>query len=306
MNLIAAINLRTLLISLLLYRQKNNLFVISTSDETIKEKLEHEGYLVFNMKIISNTCFLDKFIEQYSIQKRFNKFLNEHGLVNRIDNYIGFDHVFTIMKFMKDDCKYTVLEEGAGNYLPIDDVKRIFKQSMLKKLAMLLLGQGKFIDYIPFGYDNRVREVMLTGICDIPELLKYKTRLIDLNSLWNIADKSIKIFINELFSFDPNKYDNKIVVLTQLFDNANDSMKFSFYDKYVEDTEEYVIKIHPRERDCYSKKYSRLFVDNNRFPFELIKLNGVMPKKIITIQSTASKEYEGLCEIEYIIPDFKF
>ena len=306
MNLIAAINLRTLLISLLLYEQKDNLFVISTSDQKIKEKLENKGYLVFNMNIVSNINFFSKFIEQLSIQKKFHKFLMENGIVNSIDNYIGFDHVFTIMKFMKKECKYIVIEEGLGNYQPKFVVKKLFRQNLIKKIGMLLLGQTKFFDYIPYGYNDRVNEVILTGLCDTPELLKSKAKIISLDNLWDSVNNSTKIFINNLFSFKPNKYDNKIVVLTQPFDNASDNKKISFYNKYVEDTSEYVIKIHPREKDCYSDKYTKLYVDSNRFPFELIRLNKVVPRKIITIQSTASKEYEKLCKVEYIMPDFKF
>lgn len=306
MKLVSAINYRTLLLALLLYDNKDYVYVISTQDDNVAKKLEANGYVVFNMKINSYLTGFKKFCEQCDIQKRFHKFLLEHKIEDSIEEYIGFDHVFTIMKFMKEDCKWTVLEEGTGNYESIDSLKRIFHQSFIKKIAMIVLGQQKFLDYIPFGYNELIDRIILTGILPVPKLLKERTSLVSLNGLWNNALENKRAFINNLFSFEPDRYDDKIVVLTQVFDGYDDESKLNFYNRYIKDSDDYVIKIHPREQDCYSNSYKNVYVDNNRWPFELLLLNGVIPKKIITIQSTAAKEYEKICNVEYIKPDFKF
>ena len=98
----------------------------------------------------------------------------------------GHDHMRLSRAFVNNKIK--VIEDGLANY----DFKYAQNYNCY-------LDNGR--QYSPFGYDEMVEKVVLTGQFDIPELLLKKVEIIQPSKLWGELSYDEKILMAKIFGF---------------------------------------------------------------------------------------------------------
>lgn len=184
---------------------------------------------------------------------------------------------------------FTLLEDGVGNYnMPQKQTIIPIEKGIKSKLKGTLKQK-----YFPlWGTSDRISEIFLTGIDKIPDIIKNKVKLFDLQDLWNkTRDKEQ---IKKIFNVDNLKHinGNKTLLLTQPLYKDIDK-HIAFYKELVKDIPEkdLIIKPHPATANIdYKKYFPNAFCLNEiaYTPVELLFLIGLKIDKVISICCSAS------------------
>ena len=294
-------NYRTLLIELMMFSKDTCIFLLQEATSgTVAEKMKQNGYNCISYKRLrtsnqfANICAYYR--QQLKNLPQIIKVIKEKGY-----EVFGADHIFSFSNFFINE-GINVIEEGFSNYTPKDELFRQNGFGTVKYFVnKMLLFQWKSFSYEPYGYDKRSKSLYLTGMLPVPNELKKKAKLIQIEDLW--SDKKNKD-INTLFSFDPSVYDGKIVLLTQTLSEdgaCTEKQKIKMYREIVRKYDDnIIIKKHPREETNYEISIPGVYVDKGMYPIELLVLNGVNIKKAVTINSTAALSCRKLCDVEFL------
>jgi len=272
--------------SLLLYllitnKNKNDIFIFgdgigknihkrlnAISFPYTKDKRKHKLYiLILRIKIFFKTLF------DYNIK------------------VYGHDHIrfaFPLYDY-KDSF---VIEDGEGNYLDTFPKKKNMDKFKEKKLRFF----GEYQQYIwKYGRHSNIKKVFLTKKKNIPNNIKNKVEIIDVQQLWDKKSSEEKNEIFKIFGFEADKLnidEESIIFFTQplsedkiLSKSEEISIYQNVFSKY--EGEKIIIKPHPREKKDYSKIFPNYFVLDREFPAELIFLLNINIKKVSTIYSSA-------------------
>lgn len=296
----------------------------------LKYKITSDDLVILTSKL--GSVSLDKSIYNYFILKNINVFISKNqGIKNRVLrclNYI-FNHIrldyklnlitrkSNITEYIGDDtdmaifssfyCKYpiTLIEDGTANYTSYETIqKSSYKNKLLKKIIYDFCLIGNMGEYRIYGYDKYINHIVLTGISQVPDELKDKVELVSLDYLWNRLDSKYRNEINNIFEFDFELFNNKTIFLLQEFERFSEEFEVDYnlelLSKYNKN--EIVIKAHPRQKESFINKIKKngYEVCMSSFPAELIFLNRVMIKKIITICSSAAYNFIGYCDVEIL------
>lgn len=220
-------------------------------------------------------------------------------LTKKLEIY-GNDSMDIALPFRKN-FKY-IIEDGTLNYIEYIPPVRSFKDNLK------LFFRGMYSNYIPFGAAENIEKVYLTGIAEIPESIKNKVELINLQQLWDNKSEIEKLEILELFGFENNILE-KIkgrdeILLTQPFSEdeiMNEDEKMNIYTDIMKnyDMKNMIIKTHPREKTDYRKYFPEALVLDNVFPFEILTLLGAEFKRAVTVFSTAALGLGENCQIDF-------
>ena len=225
-------------------------------------------------KIIFNNFQYIKYLK-YSLGKSYN--------------YIwGNDEFFFSSKYRNQGIK--LIEDGPFN----KETKDFFKirRNKQERLYLNYWFYWYFKDYIPYGYDSKVKQIYHTSSIKLNSEIENKGVLIDLHKIWNSLHEGQKNKILMLFGIDVvnsrrlNKYST--VLVTQVLP-IPDEDKISIYEKMVEgiDMSQVLIKTHYAERTDYKKYFPEATVISMPIPMQLFDLLGYSPTKILTISSSA-------------------
>jgi len=205
----------------------------------------------------------------------------------------GHDHLWFSSYFIKN--KIVVFEDGLINYTftPKNNFKKLIRRKLFNNIE-------------PYGVSEKAEKIYLTGITDIPERIKNKVQIIDINTLWNNLDSRRQIEINDFFDFkfESHFYNSGLIfLLTGPFSEAgwmSETDKIKLYKKILENykSKVVIIKPHPREKTIYSEIFPHLLVLPSYLPFELITLNKIKVKKIVTISSSSAMS-KNKYEVDY-------
>ncbi len=217
----------------------------------------------------------------------------------------GLDHILG-SDYFKSFYDIILFEDGTKNYCP-EEIKKAMKllneKSIKKKISSKLV-----LETPSFGIYKNVKKIFLTGILDVPEELKNKVEIINLEMLWKNKTLKQKDEILEFFNvkdfFYKNKFQEKTIFLTQpLSEDGILSLEEeiilykSVMEKY--DEKNLIIKTHPREKKDYKKYFPNIEILDKKFPFELFKLNNVKFKKVATIFSTGAYNLGEETEVDF-------
>lgn len=212
--------------------------------------------------------------------------------------------------------KFIVVEDGTMNYsydaLKGEKEKANKYLTFSKKLRKrFVYGIKKF--YPTLGQSEKVEKIILTGILPIPEVIKSKVEIINIEEKWNSLTKEkqreiLSIFNIEIEDFEVLKNSvNKFLLLTQPLSEdgiMSEEEKISIYKNILQERniKEVYIKIHPRERTNYIKELQNIKVHiiKKDFPVEILFLLNINFSKVITLFSTAALNFKGKGEIEFI------
>lgn len=201
----------------------------------------------------------------------------------------------------RNSFKYLV-EDGTINYIDYQHPIRSFKE----RIKLFL--RGTYSEYIPFGKAKNIEKIYLTGIAEIPESIKEKVEIVNLQDLWNKKSKEEQLEILELFGFEDNileiiKGRDEILLTQPLSEDEimSEDEKMKIYMDIMKnyDSEKMIIKTHPREKTDYRRYFPKALVLDNVFPFEILLLMGIEFKRAVTIFSTAALSIGKDCEIDF-------
>lgn len=188
-------------------------------------------------------------------------------------NFYGVDHVF-FADFLTIK-KYNLLEDGLVNY--------VFRQKNNNPFY-------KFMIKHPYGVNSNCRKIFLTGVSEIPDIIKDKVELV---SITNSKHKSLLLDFFKLKPIKPNK--ENVLLITQPFSEDNlcsEDEKVDLYKRVVESldldtTKQIFIKPHPRETTNYKQYFKNIIVIDKNIPIEVYGLSGINFDYGITLFSTA-------------------
>lgn len=195
-----------------------------------------------------------------------------------------------------------LIEDGIWNYA---DHNKVIKFKYLRRLLF-----GKIVSQGAWGRSDNVEKIILTGIKEIPESIKYKSEIISIEELWNNSSigKKTKILEYFNFSYDEIKYVSKfkILVLTQPLSEdllMPEYDKLNLYRKLLCDVigkEPILFKLHPRDKTDYRKYFSNIEIFDKPIPMEILSLFGIRFDKVYTIFSTAAKNLPYKSEVHFL------
>lgn len=213
-------------------------------------------------------------------------------LIRRFDKksirVYGQDHAPIASLFRS--CNFTVIEDGMANY---ED-----KNSIEKKYKMVCgLLPDERLPYLPFGWDDSISRVYLTGRAPLPEGIKKKCKIFDMRMLWNEKTEEEKKQLCYIFGFNMDyvrtvvRQGRDIFLLTQNLAPTfcTEMQQLSIYRKLLldHDLNRVVIKPHPADRIAYEQHFPECVVMRGRFPFEFMYFMEIPIQKIIGINSTS-------------------
>lgn len=212
------------------------------------------------------------------------------------------DYSFPIYEF---EDSY-LLEDGFVNYC-YDLKEPTFNEDTLKIRLLNFLGYYVLDDSNAcLGPHKKIKKVYLTQN-NVPEIIKNKTEVIDIQKLWEIKTESEKNKILEIYDIkeivDNIKDNHLTLLLTQCISEGNLvplDEEINIYRHLIEkqETNNIIIKTHPRERKNYATFFPEITIMDKPFPLELLKCIGLKIDKIITVASTAAFHFADICEIE--------
>lgn len=241
----------------------------------------------FNDRIIDN---LRKY-KGLCVKPIYNQICNGDALLdfiklitfyNRDISFWGQDHVKFVQYFL--DNQITVLEDGVNNYFEAASEAYKFK-----------LDNGRF--YYPFGYDEAVNSIFLTGKLIVPESISNKVKQVNLMDLWqkkSIEDRQILL---DIFSVPQEDIERCIsegrscLLLTQNFSKIGVITQEEQIEMYKDILQNYehkkvIIKPHPQDYIDYMEFFPECRVLEKSFPIEFVKFLGVDVKKVISVASS--------------------
>ena len=282
-----------LLCMLILPDWKNAVFILGDklSDKFVYKFMKYE---VAGLYSLNWTWRADLFRD---VLKEFAHYCKK----NRIRVY-GQDHRADIGYFIDEN--YIVVEDGTANYTPS------------KMYTVLPNGY----EHESFGYGDTIKTVYLTGRMDIPNALKKKARIIDVEKKWKDKSEIEKNEILDIFSVPlddiaraMNSGKTYIFLTTNIFaHDYNEEKKqwqVELFRKILSryDIKRIIIKVHHFDPVNYEKIFPECFVVREQFPIEILKLVGLENKisKIISIGSTAIHGFFNKTEIDNYEKFFK-
>lgn len=219
---------------------------------------------------------------------RFRDILKAFSVWAKNNNilFMGQDNMNEAAYFIDEN--FNVVEDGLGNYY----ISRV----------CMPLEDGH--EHMCYGFDDRIKNIYLLGRTTIPEQIKHKVTIVNLQEKWNSKGIDEQAEILDILAVPIKKIIDLInsgrdhIFLTQHFFNEYDEERkrkhivlckkiLSNYDH-----KRVIIKVHPSRIEPVD--YERLFPDcyimNDSFPIEILKLVGLEGSiaKIISVMSTAS------------------
>lgn len=282
-NVFIISNYRSFFIILLMFYNKNmtnSLFLLDHSLKLKKIQTISQSKVIFSRKP-KNALF--SFLETI-ISTIYFLYLLRSSSKNDILVF-GADHIMG-SKFFLRRFSFFVVEDGSANY-DLNSYKRSWK--------------NKLFSIPTFGVYKNVKKIYLTQKENIPEIIKHKVEIINIQSIWKSKTQDEKECILSFFDIDSSKLSilkqKRIILFTQplsedgiLTENEKIVLYKKILDKY--DVNSLVIKPHPREITDYSKYFPSAYLFKDACPSELLELLEIDFDKVITLFSTAVLQYK--------------
>lgn len=192
----------------------------------------------------------------------------------------GHDHMLLSQAFLENPIQ--VIEDGDINYF-----------DYRAKKVVRILDDNRI--YYPFGYDQSIEAVFLTGLMEIPQEINGKTVLINPTELWENKTNEEKEILSRLFSFPYEEIKNMvdsgkdILLLTEPYTKMKGQHSISVEKQIaltsdvlsLYDRNKVIIKPHPSDEVDYGKYFSGCSVIEKNFPIQMLKWAGIKFDKIV-------------------------
>ncbi len=249
----------------------------------IHDRLRELGAQVYTVPVSNKNLLKRAILENFEYMKYYIKSRGK-----KYSKVYGNDEVHHCYKYREAGIE--LIEDGPFN----SESMEFFKRRRWKQDCYMLNFWFYWLwrDYIPYGYDRKVKTVWHTESIKLNEKIEAKGKLIDLRMIWEGKSDIQKSNILSLFSMDLSfinelsSYNN--VLVTQVLPIPDDE-KISIYRSLVAGIaeEELLIKTHYAEGTDYKKYFPKAKVVSAPVPFQLFDLMGFCPKRLMTISSSA-------------------
>ncbi len=284
-------------------REKTFYFFGRAIPKNVAEHFENSWHLNIRFK---NEKGLNKYIKIYLLYKNLEKFITRENLYNKpiymLDN-MSYSQFF--LNYM-EECY--LLEDGLATYQIKEKI--FLHKKKIKKLRDKYLKRCK-TEYPILGLSEKIKKIYLTGIAEIPEIIKNKVEIVNLKEKWQQLsfqeqEEILKIF--DLKNSDLIKWqklENRILLITQPLSEdgiISEKEKIEIYKEIVEKnkSENIMIKPHPREKTNYKNIFPNIELIEGKFPLEILMLLGINFKEVTTIFSTAALNFKGITNVNFI------
>lgn len=210
----------------------------------------------------------------------------------------GHDHLFLSRAFLENPI--ILIEDGEGNYNPKCAISH---KNMLDSSET----------YFAYGFDQKVKRILLTGLKKIPEEISEKTEYINPSEQWRQKNDKEKQIISEIFGFpyaELIKLTNEgrtILFLTEPYAHIGGGDVIpveKMVDMYKEilsnyDKNRIIIKPHPADTTDYESLMPGYCVVSRQFPVQLIQWTEIPVQRVIVMhRSTCIHCFSKECEID--------
>ena len=283
MNIYIIYNYWELLLSLMILetqeKNKNNLVIIVKNEikDIIIKKLKGK------YNILEYSFSPNRVLRLFSFYYKIYIILpnNLKYLLNKVERIISFSDQDAITRYFIKNKKYIDLyEHGNINY------KTEFN-NIEQKIKKILFRMEK-----PYGRNEYVKNIYLRGTGIIPEDIKSKVVIIDLEKIWENINNDGKKNILEIFGLDIKEIndiqDKEMILFTQPFSEdgvLTEREKLDLYKKIID--------------KYYNNEFSDITILEKAFPSELLLFMGLKIKKVITVGSTVVSIFSGRSEIDF-------
>lgn len=246
-----------------------------------------ENYIIVNHPFKRFKVYIYRMYYYFYFKRFFKKYQ-----LNHCPKY-GHDFLRWTDFFLTNDSPFYLIEDGLSNYAYPQRQKNKYNSNFKFR---------KLIDYIPmlnlhYGLSDNVKKIYLTGIKDVPELISYKTEIINFKNLWENKSDSKQNYILDIFSVNQNllnslnQSERDTLLLTQCLSEdglMTELEKIELYKKAIKnyDLNKLIIKVHPREKTNYSLYFESVLIISDPMPVQLLFLLGFEIKRIITYNSS--------------------
>lgn len=252
-----------------------------------------------------------KNIEKYFFLKELYLFLKKNQLFNK-KIYLQ-DHLRFSDFFLNNIENCYLLEDGFMNYNEVlleKENKKIIKSNKFLELKNIFLKKIKS-NKKSLGLSEEIKKIYLTGILPIPNLIKNKVEIVNIEEKWNNLEEINKEEILSYFNISLKNMkilDNikdKILLITQPLSEdkfITEEEKIKLYKEILEkyNLKNVIIKPHPREKTDYKKIFNEVNVLEKNFPIEILSLLGINFYEVVTLFSTAALNLKGRSNINFI------
>jgi len=184
---------------------------------------------------------------------------------------------------------FTAVEDGMANYN--------YEHAMSRPEARRITPDGSV--YVPFGFNEWVKHIILTGKGEIPEQVKDKVEIMNPQKLWDRKTPQEKELIYKLYKFPGKELKQMVrkgrdvILLTEYFSMigvCTEEEEIGIYremiDKYG--AEHVIIKPHHQDARDYGKIFPGCMVLPKFFPIEIVKYTGLKVRKVLAVESSAA------------------
>lgn len=209
----------------------------------------------------------------------------------------GQDHIRISRAFWKNSMN--VIEDGLMNY----DHQYVLRH-------MNFMDDGNI--YLPGGFNDRVKHVLLTGLDKIPQQLEDKVELIDPKQLWKEKNVEARRIIARVMGFDYEevrrliKEGRDIVLLTEPIIIAGEHVQTEEGQKKIfsnilsnYDKKRIMIKPHPGDNIDYTDAFSECYILDRFFPVQMIDWMDLGIKRFIIIETTEKTSCRNIFKGKY-------
>lgn len=251
------------------------------------------------------------YIRMYRYYKNIRKILKDNNFFEK-KIYLQ-DHLESSSFFLENMQECILIEDGLLNYdknnlLKVNNMKENLKYKKIFKERVI---KGITKKYKILGLSDKIKKVYLTGIAEIPDLIKDKVEIINLKEKWkqlSFKEQEEILRIFDLRNSDLIKWqklENRILLITQPLSEdgiISEKEKIEIYKEIVEKnrSENIMIKPHPREKTNYKNIFPNIELIEGKFPLEILMLLGINFKEVITIFSTAALNFKGITNVNFI------
>ena len=192
---------------------------------------------------------------------------------------------------------------------PLYVQQRKHAESFTGKLQRLIFGDV-FVDF--YGNNHQCTDIYL-GEENFSSVLEGKrVHIQSLRSLWDNADDSHRRFVLNVFDFSEDDMqllrERPILFFTQplagdfhLSDEEYSELLQRIFSHYPQ--QQLLIKIHPRDKFEYGKYFPDLPVFSKVINSQLMTMCGVVPKRAVTVFSSAVFDMPDSTEVDFYGPD---
>lgn len=146
--------------------------------------------------------------------------------------------------------------------------------------------------YHVYTFEPDIEKIIFAGLLEVPEEIRYKAEMIDIEKLWNDKSNEEKDLILNVFGFNYSGLNDILssgrntILFTQGFSNAQKATEENQIALYRDilshyDPKKIIIKPHPNDVVNYSEIFKECVVLPAKLPAELLKLCKLPVERVV-------------------------